>query len=73
MRLEEGLIEWIRVLREDLEDFRVRVVAKEINSCGEELRDERSFFSIVIFAESFECDFQCYLYIFKIYRLWIVL
>jgi len=50
MRLEEGLIEWIRVLREDLEDLRVRVVAKEMNSCGEELRDERRFFSIVAFC-----------------------
>lgn len=50
MRLEEGLIEWIRVLREDLEDFKVRVVAKEMNSCGEELRDEQSFLSIVNFC-----------------------
>lgn len=53
-RLEEGLIEWIRVLREGLDDFRVRFVAKDKNSCGEELSDERSFFSIVISDSRFQ-------------------
>lgn len=32
MRLEEGLMEWIRVLREGFEDFRVWIMAKEMNS-----------------------------------------
>jgi hypothetical protein len=36
MRSEEGLIEWIRVLRMGFEDFRVSFVAKVMNSCGED-------------------------------------
>lgn len=35
-RGEEGLMEWIRVLREDFEDFRVSFVAMDRNSCAED-------------------------------------
>lgn len=52
--VEEGLMEWIRVLREGLEDLRGSVVARERNSCGEDCRDERSLFSIAISGLSFE-------------------
>lgn len=45
-RGEEGGIEWIRVLRVGFEDFRDSFEADERNSSAEELRDERSLFSI---------------------------
>lgn len=49
-RGEESLMEWTRVFREDFEDLRFCFVAKDMNSCAEDCRDERSLFSIALSA-----------------------
>ena len=52
-RLEEGLMAWIRVLRDDFEDLMVSFVAEERNSSAEECREERSLFSMAMAVSEF--------------------
>ena len=49
-RGEEGVMEWIKVLREGLEDFRFCLVAKDKNSCAEDCIDERSLFLSIVLS-----------------------
>lgn len=46
VRSEEGLTVWIRVLREGFMDLNPSFVVEERNSSAEDLREERSLFSI---------------------------
>lgn len=48
VRSEEGLILWIRVLREGFADLRLSLVAELRNSSAEDWREERRRFSMTV-------------------------
>lgn len=51
-RSEEGLILWIRVLREGFADLRLSLAAELRNSSAEDWREERRRFSMTVMRAS---------------------